>query len=90
MSWTEERVETLKKLWSEGLSASQIATTLGGVSRNAVIGKVHRLKLPGRVKPATSSAKSTSSVSEAPEAPYKRSPQGESTLQSENPIERSF
>ena len=55
MSWTEERVETLKKLWSEGLSASQIATTLGGVSRNAVIGKVHRLKLPGRVKPATSS-----------------------------------
>ncbi|MGF7157091.1 GcrA family cell cycle regulator [Bartonella heixiaziensis] len=50
MGWTCERVELLKKLWSEGLSASQIAAQLGGVSRNAVIGKVHRLKLPGRGK----------------------------------------
>lgn len=48
MSWTDERVELLAKLWAEGLSASQIATQLGGVSRNAVIGKVHRLKLSGR------------------------------------------
>ncbi|NMG41720.1 GcrA cell cycle regulator [Chelativorans sp. ZYF759] len=48
MNWTDERVELLKKLWAEGLSASQIATQLGGVSRNAVIGKVHRLKLSGR------------------------------------------
>ena len=48
MNWTDERVELLKKLWSEGLSASQIAAQLGGVSRNAVIGKVHRLKLSGR------------------------------------------
>jgi len=48
MSWTDERVETLKKLWTEGLSASQIASRLGGVSRNAVIGKVHRLGLSGR------------------------------------------
>ena len=48
MSWTDERVELLSKLWAEGLSASQIATQLGGVSRNAVIGKVHRLKLSGR------------------------------------------
>ncbi|MGF1650207.1 MAG: GcrA family cell cycle regulator [Hyphomicrobiaceae bacterium] len=48
MSWTDDRVETLKKLWSEGLSASQIAGRLGGVSRNAVIGKVHRLGLSGR------------------------------------------
>ena len=46
--WTDERVEQLKKLWSEGLSASQIAAQLGGVSRNAVIGKVHRLKLSSR------------------------------------------
>ena len=45
MNWTDERVELLKKLWSEGLSASQIATQLGGVSRNAVIGKAHRLGL---------------------------------------------
>lgn len=50
MGWTDERVERLKKLWSEGLSASQIAAQLGGVSRNAVIGKVHRLCLPGRAK----------------------------------------
>jgi GcrA cell cycle regulator len=48
MNWTDERVELLRKLWSEGLSASQIATQLGGVSRNAVIGKVHRLKLSAR------------------------------------------
>ena len=51
MSWTDERVETLKTLWAEGLSASQIAARLGGVSRNAVIGKVHRLGLEGRAKP---------------------------------------
>lgn len=50
MNWTDERVEKLKRLWSEGLSASQIAAQLGGVSRNAVIGKVHRLSLPGRAK----------------------------------------
>jgi GcrA cell cycle regulator len=49
MPWTEERVEMLKKLWSDGLSASQIAGRLGmGVTRNAVIGKVHRLNLAGR------------------------------------------
>ncbi|SMX31836.1 GcrA family cell cycle regulator [Actibacterium lipolyticum] len=48
MSWTEERVETLKKMWGEGQSASQIAKELGGVTRNAVIGKVHRLGLSNR------------------------------------------
>jgi len=54
IGWTDERVELLKKLWLEGLSASQIAGVLGdGVTRNAVIGKVHRLKLSGRAKPAS-------------------------------------
>lgn len=48
MSWTDERVEMLKKLWQEGLSASQIAGRIGSVTRNAVIGKVHRLGLSGR------------------------------------------
>ena len=48
MSWNDERVESLKKLWQEGLSASQIASRIGGVTRNAVIGKVHRLGLAGR------------------------------------------
>lgn len=51
MSWTDERVELLRRLWLEGLSASQIAGELGnGITRNAVIGKVHRLGLSGRVK----------------------------------------
>ena len=59
MSWTDERVEMLKKLWSDGLSASQIAAQLGGVSRNAVIGKVHRLKLSGRAKTPASGAPKT-------------------------------
>ena len=54
MGWTDERVELLKKLWMEGFSASQIAGELGeGVTRNAVIGKVHRLKLSGRARPAS-------------------------------------
>ena len=52
MSWTEERVETLKTMWTEGKSASQIAKELGGVTRNAVIGKVHRLGLSNRSQPA--------------------------------------
>ncbi len=56
MTWTDERVEMLKKLWGDGLSASQIAAELGGVTRNAVIGKVHRLGLSGRAKSPTSAA----------------------------------
>lgn len=54
MNWTDERVELLRKLWAEGLSASQIAAQLGAVSRNAVIGKVHRLKLSSRGRSTTS------------------------------------
>jgi len=48
MNWTEHRVDNLKSFWKDGLSASQIAARLGGVTRNAVIGKVHRLGLTGR------------------------------------------
>ena len=54
--WTDERVELMKKLWQEGLSATQIAAELGGITRNAVIGKVHRLGLNGRDKSPSSSA----------------------------------
>ena len=54
-TWTDERVELLKKLWADGLSASQIAGELGGITRNAVIGKVHRLGLSGRAKAPSSS-----------------------------------
>ncbi|MCF8511763.1 MAG: GcrA cell cycle regulator, partial [Rhodobacteraceae bacterium] len=61
MSWTDERVETLKRMWSEGQSASQIAKELGGVTRNAVIGKVHRLGLSNR-------AGEGASTTEEPEA----------------------
>ncbi|MGL4496538.1 MAG: GcrA family cell cycle regulator [Beijerinckiaceae bacterium] len=58
MSWTDERIDLLKKLWTDGLSASQIAAELGMVTRNAVIGKVHRLGLAGRAKaPAVSAAR---------------------------------
>ena len=67
MSWTDERVDTLKRLWTEGLSASQIAKQLGGVSRNAVIGKVHRLGLEGR---AAKAPKAPETVS--PDAPEPR------------------
>ncbi|MBS0123818.1 GcrA family cell cycle regulator [Thetidibacter halocola] len=56
MSWTDERVELLKKMWSEGQSASQIAKELGGVTRNAVIGKVHRLGLSNRAGAAPAPA----------------------------------
>lgn len=74
MNWTDERVELLRKLWSEGLSASQIAAQLGSVTRNAVIGKVHRLKLssrgrttaaPARQKKTVSSGSSVKSASRA-------------------------
>ena len=62
MNWTDERVELLRKLWSEGLSASQIAAQLGGVSRNAVIGKVHRLKLSGRGRATATPARQKKTV----------------------------
>lgn len=54
MSWTEERIELLRRLWREEFSASRIAQELGGVSRSAVIGKIHRLGLQGRGQPTTS------------------------------------
>jgi len=63
MSWTDDRVETLKTLWGEGQSASQIAKVLGGVTRNAVIGKVHRLGLASRTAAKPEPAKA---VKEAP------------------------
>jgi GcrA cell cycle regulator len=51
MEWSSERIEQLRSLWQDGLSASQIASNLGGISRNAVIGKAHRLGLTGRPSP---------------------------------------
>ncbi|MFD2740831.1 GcrA family cell cycle regulator [Sulfitobacter aestuarii] len=66
MSWTDERVETLKKMWSEGQSASQIAKELGGVTRNAVIGKVHRLGLSNRTAPGAAAPKPEPKAKPAP------------------------
>jgi GcrA cell cycle regulator len=67
MSWTDERVETLKRLWMEGFSASQIAGELGnGITRNAVIGKVHRLKLSARAKPASAAPRTRPAPRPAP------------------------
>ena len=50
MSWTDGKVESLKKLWGSGKTASQIAEIIGGISRNAVIGKAHRLNLSAKIK----------------------------------------
>lgn len=75
MPWTDERVDLLKKLWADGLSASQIANKLGmGVTRNAVIGKVHRLNLAGRVTaPRAQSARTARKAPREPSAPGSRS-----------------
>jgi GcrA cell cycle regulator len=73
MGWTEERVELLKKLWGEGLSASQIAARLGGgVTRNAVIGKVHRLSLSGRAKQVSNNPRPRKVRTASPHRPTTR------------------
>ena len=77
MSWTDERVELLTKMWGEGQSASQIAKELGGVTRNAVIGKVHRLGLSNR---ATSTTKPDAKVKSAPKEEVKSSAPSEATI----------
>jgi GcrA cell cycle regulator len=75
-TWTDERVERLKKLWADGLSASQIAGELGGITRNAVIGKVHRLGLSGRAKAPSSSV------------PRQRKPRAPSMFRAPRPMMR--
>lgn len=77
MSWTDERVEILKKMWGEGQSASQIAKELGGVTRNAVIGKVHRLGLSNRATTNAApkaEAKPKATPKAEPKAPHKEQP----------------
>ena len=81
MGWTDERVSTLKKLWLEGLSASQIAKQLGGVTRNAVIGKVHRLGLSGRAAP--------SQPSRPVYRPARPRPQVSAPIQRREPVQRA-
>src|SRR6478609_389649 len=77
MSWTEERIERLKSMWAEGSTASQIAEDLGGVSRNAVIGKAHRLGLesrPSPVKPGEEKEKKAKAPKAAAPAPKAAAP----------------
>src|SRR6476646_47703 len=87
MSWTEERIERLKKMWHDGATASQIADELGGVSRNAVIGKAHRLGLeqrpspvkPGEEKDVKKAAPAAPAASAAAPAKAGAAPKAEAT-----------
>jgi len=69
MSWTDERIATLTKMWEGGATASQIADELGGVSRNAVIGKAHRLGLKSRPSPVKANEEKPAKVKAAPPRP---------------------
>jgi GcrA cell cycle regulator len=85
-TWTDDRVEVLKRLWNEGLSASQIAAELGGVSRNAVIGKVHRLGLSGRGKAPAPGANVGGAPAARPKPkPVPRTPSAPTAVQAADP-----
>jgi len=89
MSWTEERIERLKKMWHDGATASQIADELGGVSRNAVIGKAHRLGLeqrPSPVKPGEEKEAKKPAAATAAASP-KSSPKAEAPAATAAPAE---
>ena len=77
MSWTEERIERLKKMWHDGATASQIADELGGVSRNAVIGKAHRLGLEQRPSPVKPGEEKEAKKPARPPAPKPAAPKAE-------------
>lgn len=74
MSWTDERVALLKKLWGEGKTAAEIASALGGITRNAVIGKAHRLKLSNRLSPIQPATKKTVKVAANTSTPPEKKP----------------
>jgi GcrA cell cycle regulator len=93
MSWTDERIERLKKMWSDGATASQIADELGGVSRNAVIGKAHRLGLeqrPSPVKAVEEKEKAKPAKAAAKPAPAAAKPAPSDPPPSETPIANPF
>ena len=92
MSWTEERIERLKKMWHDGSTASQIADELGGVSRNAVIGKAHRLGLeqrPSPVKPGEEVSKKPAAAASAPAPAPAAKPAPAPEPEADEPIARS-
>jgi GcrA cell cycle regulator len=89
MSWTEERIERLKTMWHDGATASQIADELGGVSRNAVIGKAHRLGLeqrPSPVKPGEEKDKKAAPAPTSTSAAAKPAAKAEVSAASETPV----
>ncbi|MGZ2410996.1 GcrA cell cycle regulator [Sphingomonas sp. F9_3S_D5_B_2] len=90
MSWTDERIDQLKKMWANGATASQIADELGGVSRNAVIGKAHRLGLeqrPSPVKPGDEKDKPVAEAAPAaaPPAPAPKAPRADPAPRAASP-----
>jgi GcrA cell cycle regulator len=74
MSWTDERIDRLKAMWEKGLTASQIAEDLGGVSRNAVIGKAHRLDLKSRPSPVKANAPDAKAAAAKPKVKIAEKP----------------
>jgi len=87
MSWTDERIETLKTMWEAGQTASQIAEALGGVSRNAVIGKAHRLELQARPSPVKANEPEPVAAAPAPEPVAPPAPEPEPEIAAEAPEE---
>ncbi|MBB4631657.1 GcrA family cell cycle regulator [Sphingosinicella soli] len=90
MSWTDERIETLRTLWEKGLTASQIAEKLGNVSRNAVIGKAHRLGLKARPSPVKADSDGTprDTAKKAAAPPAAPKPKPEAAAQAATPAPR--
>ncbi|MXP30015.1 GcrA cell cycle regulator [Porphyrobacter algicida] len=89
MSWTDERIATLKKMWESGSTASQIADELGGVSRNAVIGKAHRLGLKSRPSPVKANDKANAKPASPPKpaaAPKKAPPKPRAAAPEPTPV----
>lgn len=80
MAWTDKRIKALKKFWEKGLTASQIATELGEVTRNAVIGKAHRLGLSGRPSPLKSNVKSAPAAAKPERKQQQQVPKKQITL----------
>ena len=98
MSWTDEKVNKLKELWGKGNTASQIAEIIGGISRNAVIGKAHRLNLSAKIKTrAATSNKNFDNTVDTNNIQPKRSRKGkfksliiEKDFEPENPVQNLF
>ncbi|MGV3769754.1 MAG: GcrA family cell cycle regulator, partial [Sphingobium phenoxybenzoativorans] len=88
MSWTDERIDQLRTMWEKGMTASQIADELGGVSRNAVIGKAHRLGLqsrPSPVKATETPRKKAAAPVKKPAPPPRQEPEARPAVQSAAP-----